>query len=72
MSHVWEEGMSESGYELRKKCKELGYVNFVQAIVHMNADGKSEEEIAEVLGRSQLWVSHTMRCLDIPVRKENG
>ena len=58
--------------DLRKICKKLGYVNFVEGIIKLYEEGKSQREIGEIFERTQKWVSHVMKCFDIPARPRGG
>ena len=60
------------GYELRIISKKHGYINFVDGIVKLYAQGKSQSEIAKVFNRSRAWVSFVMKAFNIPTRPQGG
>jgi hypothetical protein len=61
------------GWELRKVCKKLGYINFVEGIIDLYVNQeKSQEEIAKIFGRTQAWVCHTMQWMQLPARSQGG
>ena len=59
-------------HELKKVCKKHGYINFVDGVVKLAADGKSQAEIGTIFGRSKGWAGHIMRAFSIPTRPRGG
>ena len=61
------------GHELRKVCKKLGYINFVQGIIDLYLNQKkSQSEIATIFNRTQPWVAHVMQWMQLPTRPQGG
>jgi len=60
------------GHELQKICKKHGYINFVDGVIQLYSQGKSQAEIGEFFGRSKGWAGHIMRAFEIPARSQGG
>ena len=60
------------GHELQKICREHGYINFVDGIIKLYDEGKSQAEIGKFFGRTQVWVAHIMKAFNLPTRSQGG